>query len=161
MAHLWLHADISGQPTANGWNIMPLDDGVVLLRSAGLLRSAREEQEAWILVGPASVRVNGVPLDTGIHVLRDQDELRVGASRAFFSTETLPTIVPFPSERPKVCPRCKLDILPGTPAVGCPQCRIWHHQSEEYPCWTYNTTCTNCDQPTALEADFRWSPELL
>jgi len=155
MAHLWLQADASDE-----WNIVPLADGAVSVNSAGLLRSATEE-EAWILVGPASVRVNGHPLDTGIRVLRDRDEVRVGASRAFFSTETLPTIVPFPGERPALCPRCKLDILAGSPAVRCPRCRIWHHESEEYPCWLYNASCANCDQPTALDADFRWSPWML
>ena len=156
MAHVWLHAAVS-----DDWNILPLDDGAVAVRSADLLRSASGEQEAWVVLGPASVSINAHPLDTGIRVLRDRDELRVGASRAFFSTETLPTMVSFPGERPVLCARCKLEILAGSPAVRCPQCRIWHHQSDESPCWTYHTTCTNCDQPTALDANYRWSPEAL
>ena len=157
MAHLWLCESSGG----DAWEMMPLDDDAVAVLSAVQLRRAAGEPDTWTLIGPPRVRVNGHPLDAGIRVLRDRDELRVGGRRAFFSTETLAMVVPFPGERPTLCPRCKLEILPGSPAVRCPQCGIWHHQSEEFPCWLYSSTCTNCDQLTALDAHFRWSPETL
>jgi hypothetical protein len=129
---------------------------------AHLWRSMTPDGEAWIILGSAAVRVNGEPLDVGIRVLRDRDELRAGDRRAFFSTESLAKIVPFPGgERPTFCPRSRLEITPGSPAVACPQCKVWHHQSEELPCWTYSERCATCDQSTALDAGFRWTPECL
>jgi len=141
---------------------VPLDGEARALGSAEIRRHPTAEGAVWILIGPPTVRVNGSALDAGIRVLRDRDELRTGGSRTFFSTESLPVIVPFPdSERPTFCPRCKLVIAAGTPAVCCPQFNVWHHQSDEFPCWTYAERCALCDQPTALDGDFRWTPEEL
>jgi hypothetical protein len=186
MAHLWVHAaceNAAGQPALDDWSVMPLDVDAFAIsgapavrapaispdhgsvpafpgRSARLLRGTTPDGDAWIVVGSPAVRVNGDPLDAGIRVLRDRDELRAGGSRTFFSAELLPAVVAFPGgERATFCPRCMLEIAPGSPAVRCPQCRIWHHQSDELPCWTYADRCTMCDQPTPLDAGFRWTPE--
>ncbi len=163
MAHLWIREASEGavgQPAPDEWSLMPLDADAVAIHSAALLRRPTSEPEIWILVGPPVVRVNGNPLDAGIRVLRDRDELRTGGTRTFFSTESLPVMVPFTGgERSTFCPRCKLEVAAGSPAVACPQCRVWHHQSDELPCWTYAERCTMCDQPTALGAGFRWTPE--
>lgn len=165
MAHLWLHeasGDGAGKSTPGGWSPVVLEGDSRVVPSAQLLRRTSAERGSWVLVGPPAVRVNGNPLDVGIRVLRDRDELLAGGVRTFFSTEALAAVVPFPqSEMPTFCARCKLAIASGAPAVRCPQCGVWHHQSEELPCWTYAPRCALCDQPTALDAGFRWVPEEL
>jgi hypothetical protein len=83
--------------------------------------------------------------------------------RCFFSTEELAQIVSFPGlAQTAFCPRCKQKVEPGDPAVVCPHCHAWHHQSEKYPCWTYGATCALCQvQSTALDAGYAWTPEKL
>jgi hypothetical protein len=155
MAHLWMR-DAS---TQDGWSPSALAGDARVLSAAALVRHA-VEPEGWVLIGPRAVRVNGASLDAGIRVLRDRDEIVAGAGRIFFSSESLAAIVAFPAGAPPTfCARCKLAIAPGSPAVRCPQCVLWHHQSDELPCWTYAERCTMCDQPTALDAGFRWTPE--
>jgi hypothetical protein len=128
--------------------------------SPTLLRSQSDGRESWVLTGAA--RVNGMPLLTGIRVLRDRDELEIGGLCAFFSTETLALVEPLPhGDTPVFCPRCKQEIAKQSAAVQCPQCRVWHHQSDDLPCWTYSERCALCDQPTDLSADYRWTPEEL
>ena len=99
----------------------------------------------------------------GLHVLAHRDEIRApGARSVYFSTEVLPEVTPLPtSEREIACPRCRRPILAGTPAVRCPAptCRIWHHASEKYPCWSYAESCALCPYPTDSEAGFQWTPE--
>jgi hypothetical protein len=175
MAHLWVRNENAE------WAVVPLDadafdlsvsppratplehvskggdSRVFLLR----LREARE----WILLSSSQdrVRVNGLKVASGIRVLSDRDEIRVeGVDTFFFSTERLAVIEPFPgAERAVFCPRCKQGFQEGALAVQCPQCKVWHHQSEELPCWTYSPTCALDDQPTDLDADYRWTPREL
>lgn len=120
---------------------------------------------SWTLLAgrEASVQVNGQPLAFGIRALRDRDEISFASQRLFFSTEELARIAPFPGlAQPACCPRCKQKVEVGEPAVACPHCHAWHHQSEKFPCWTYDTTCALCQlQSTALEAGYSWTPELL
>ncbi len=117
----------------------------------------------WVLLARAGVRVdvNGLPLGTGLRLLRHQDEVRVDdAGTFFFSAETLPEIVPYPDDgQSRHCPRCKDVLKPGTPAVRCPCCALWYHQTDDMPCWTYGSRCGACDHPTAMDVGFRWSPE--
>lgn len=168
MAHLWI-SDEKG-----GWSAVPLDGGAVALtahppRRCGEpapveLRHAVIDGEAvWaVLAAPgAPVRVNGLAVTGGIRVLTDRDEIAVGgAGTVFFSAESLARVEPFPgAERTLFCPRCKLPVEPGAPAVRCPACSVWHHQSEELPCWTYAAACALCPQPTDLAGGFRWTPE--
>jgi len=152
-----VHAVRNGRPHAVSAG-MPECDGVPV---AQLLRRPTPAGDAWVLVGMPAVRVNGSPLAAGIRVLRDRDELVVGGSRVFFSTESLAAIEPFAGDEAVSCPRCGLGIPPRSPAVLCPHCRVYHHQSDELPCWTYTEHCATCDQSTALEAGFRWTPEAL
>ena len=166
MAHVWFRNPAGADPGQSApaeWSLMPLDaDALTIHPSARLLRRTTAQREVWLLVGAPAVRVNGIPLDAGIRVLRDRDELRTGDDRRFFSVESLAVIAPFPGgERATFCPRCKLEIAPDSPAVRCPQCGVWHHQSDELPCWTYAAHCMLCDHPTALDAGFRWTPEEL
>jgi hypothetical protein len=159
IAHLWI-PNSSRDATSGAWVPLPLDGDALALHAETTLH--RSGAGTWVVVGSPAVRVNGAPLDAGIRVLRDRDELRIGGRRTFFSTETLAAVVPFPDgERPVPCARCTLAVASGSPAVRCPQCRLWHHQSEARPCWAYAERCTACDQPTALDAGFRWTPEPL
>jgi hypothetical protein len=120
---------------------------------------------SWTLLGgrEASLRVNGQPLVLGIRALRDRDEISLAGHRCFFSTEELARVVPFPGlAQPAYCPRCKQKVEPGDPAVACPHCRAWHHQSEKFPCWTYGPTCALCQlHSTALDAGYAWTPAML
>jgi hypothetical protein len=117
--------------------------------------------DAWVLFGDVAARLNGAALAAGIRVLRDRDEIVVDGWRAFFSTESPPVVAPFGGAAPVACPRCRLDVTPGTPSVACPRCRIVHHESpaDELPCWSYAPLCAMCDCETALDAGPRWTPE--
>ncbi len=170
MAHLWARTEsgdweavkvegdvfalVSGpQPVAQ-----PDTDGAALCR-----RSTPGGRETWVLLSRPSVdlRLNGVPLQTGIRVLEDRDAIQLSdGSPTYFSSERLAEVELFPgSPEPVYCPRCKTEIEAGTPAVRCPGCDSWHHQSETFGCWLYAERCALCDRPTALDAGFRWSPE--
>jgi hypothetical protein len=120
-------------------------------------------EETWLVIHAPGValRINGTALTTGIRVLSHRDELRLTgvAGRVFFSLEGLARVAPFDGVDGSRCPRCQQPIERGTPAVRCPQCGVWHHESEEFGCWTYSPSCSLCDQPTELGAGFRWTPE--
>jgi hypothetical protein len=178
MSHFWL-ANASG-----GWGIHSLAGESCLAASAGPNASfsppaagpgldeirivppdAAGGSAAWALLAglEVSVRVNGLPLVLGIHALRDRDEISLAGQRYFFSTEELALVTPFPGlAQPACCPRCKQKVEVGEPAVACPHCRAWHHQSDEFPCWTYEPTCALCQlQSTALDAGYSWTPDTL
>ena len=175
MAHLWIHS------ASEDWAVLPLvadqftlsadADAPVRSRSADepaagcvVLRRAfaREAVENWLLLAPPRMAwINGQELVVGLRVLRDRDEIHLrGATPMYFSTEVLAQVAAFPGlTRPAHCPRCRQVIEAGTPAVQCPGCRMWHHQSAGCECWTYGPTCAVCDQATALDTGYRWQPE--
>jgi Zn finger protein HypA/HybF involved in hydrogenase expression len=178
MPHFWIIDD------SNGWAVQPLagesclavaaGHGLRLTPPSGMLGLADVRVQPpdpaggaplWTLLGgqEAALRVNGQPLALGIRALRDRDEISVAGQRCFFSTEELALVVPFPGMAQTVfCPRCKQKMEVGDPAVSCPHCRAWHHQSEKFPCWTYEPTCALCHvQSTALDAGYAWTPEML
>ena len=133
--------------------------GVAIRRSGG------RAGEAWMLLSrpDAQVAINGRPARLGVAILADRDEIRTPMlGRMFFSTEVSAHVEPFPASGARVfCARCKQDIKADAPAVRCPGCLLWHHESEDLPCWTYDRTCAVCPQETALDAGFRWTPEEL
>ncbi len=165
MAVFWVQ-DEQGQ-----WEPVASNDDTVDLRGvlgpavapeigAAAVVMKRGEERILISNGREGVWVNGEPLVLGIRALRDRDAIRIGARRtAFFSTEALPRITPFPQPHPAPCARCMTDVVPDSPAVKCPKCGAWHHQSDEFPCWTYTEKCARCDQPTALDGQYHWNPE--
>jgi len=179
MAVLWVRQEDAEVP----WGVVALDahEGLVLTgdptqpvrrpRNAepgegqvGLLRHGAAGREEWVLVAGAGrrARVNGVPVCLGMRVLAHKDEIALEGQRAFFSTERVAKVEPFPgAERKVFCPRCKLEIKTGTPAVQCPnpECRLWHHETAELNCWTYTPQCSSCPQETRLGGDYRWIPE--
>ena len=176
MAHLW-----QGEAQSDQWTAVPLEAEAYVLGNgygplicpvaedgeAVLLRKAEAARESWVLLTPseAEVVVNGMPLVSGIHVLLDHDEIRLGGpDRLFFSTERLSTIEAFPgAQQPMICPRCKQPIQVNDLAVRCPNpsCGVWHHQTSDFNCWSYSQRCALCDQTTDLGGGYRWSPELL
>ena len=184
MAILWLKLEQGSKPA---WAIVPLEGGDLFDLSpdsqgspvkrnrkraprpkGALLRrtEAGKSKEMWVLLNPENVPVlvNGEPVLTGIRVLRNKDEIRIGGTgrRFYYSTERLARVERFAGGEPAVfCPRCKREIATGFEAVRCPQCQIWHHQSAELNCWTYSSSCSLCDQPTGLDAGYRWTPEAL
>jgi hypothetical protein len=116
--------------------------------------------DAWVLLARpgAAVRINGRRV--GVRVLRERDEIVVGAARAFFSTERLAQVEAFPGGSAAIfCPRCKQEIAHGSLAVRCPGCGSWYHQREELGCWLYSQRCQHCAQATPLDGGFRWEPE--
>jgi hypothetical protein len=159
MAHLWKpEADQSWVATVLLDDQRLVDDG----SDAVLMRRLADTPNGWAILtrDPASVRVNGAPLSLGIAMLADRDEIRTADRTLWFSTETRPAVEPFPESTPRgSCPRCKTAIEPASRAVRCPSCGLWHHASDELPCWSYGATCAICTQPTALDAPCRWSPE--
>jgi len=175
MAHLWFSDKVGFwgfRPMVEGsCSVSFFPDGPVFNRPARatlqsdvvLIQPGAAGADAWVLLaGRASdVRINGADLVLGIRALRDKDEVSVDGHRLFFSTEQLACVTPFPgAEQPAFCPRCKQRLERADLAVKCPRCQAWHHQSEKFPCWTYDSTCALCQhQLTALDAGYSWTPE--
>ncbi len=116
----------------------------------------------WVLIRGRGreVRVNGMVERLGVRALRHQDQIEVGDQRMYFSTESLASVGPFPGAgRPVFCPRCKQEIEAGVPAVQCPSCGLWHHETPELNCWTYAPHCSTCSQGTEVGGEYRWVPE--
>lgn len=178
MAHLWV------QTNTQQWSILPLDgstawtftedhDHLILrghpasdCQTGAVLMSSQDtgKDQRWVLLVAAAsgMRVNGEPVVLGIRTLGDKDEIRMpGGVQTFFSIETLARVERFPGlgEQRCFCPRCKQAIVHGSLAIRCPQCRVWHHHSEDLPCWSYGEHCAVCDQLSTLNADYRWTPE--
>jgi len=154
MAYLW-------QREAAGWAARALSrdslqyaPGIVLVREAA--------SGAWVLCcAPGlGVRVNGHPVRIGLRVLADRDEIRVpGEASTYFAAETLPRVEQYTSADAVRCARCREPLARGEPAVRCPGCGTWHHETGDLPCWTYAETCAACPGPTAFQRVLRWAPE--
>lgn len=174
MAHLWVKND------SEEWAVLPLEADAFSLATipprvaagatdgggaAGvvLMRARREGEAFWVLLSAdgRDVRVNGEALTLGVCAVADRDEINVcGVGTLYFSAESLARVEEFPgASQALYCPRCKLAVERETRAVKCPQCGVWYHQSEEFPCWAYAETCALCPQPTGLDTGFRWTPE--
>ena len=174
MAHVWVRS-------AAGWEAWQLAGAVrgltaeIVLRPEQnaaaqnalprLVHSDVDGKSVWAVIAAvkAGVRVNGRALPAGIAALADRDEIRTSdGQQFFFTTETLATPVAFPgSQRPMICPRCRLKIDAGTIAVRCPGpgCGLWYHHTEGSPCWLYAEKCVFCEQSTAMDVGFSWTPE--
>ena len=184
MAHLWLADDSDGwailpllldayllhahPPTPAGASISAdleaLGKGTgSAQRSPAVIVHSGAHHSSWILLtaDARTVRVNGLPVSAGIRALGDRDEIAIpGRPAMFLSTETLAQVTPFENApQPLFCPRCKQRLETGMPAVRCPRCAVWHHQTDDLQCWTYAESCASCDCRTALDAGFTWVPE--
>lgn len=163
MPFVWKESEV-------GWRAEALAGGALAVAAADpgggavlLLRSRSPAGEEWFVlaVSDGGVELNGAPLHTGIRALRDRDLLVVeGVGDVFFTGERLAQVVEFPgSETPVYCPRDQRALLAGESAVQCPApaCAAVHHTE----CWLYARHCALCDQPTALDNGFRWTPDEL
>ena len=171
MSHLWVRdsrGDYATVPLSDDPLDMSQSPPAPLLRptdtpDAVLVPTAREPGVLkWVLLWRPGqeVAINGLPLDTGVRLLHDRDEICVGRSApVFFSAEALAHVEPFAgSDREMFCPRDKIEVEKGAPSVRCPRCGVVYHQSEERPCWTYHTECAICGRSTELEAGYEWAP---
>jgi len=168
MAHLWVQ-----ESNPSKWRAVPLQSPKYALSedrvkpadpvavAGGDDAELHDIAGLWVLTAAAAARVNGTPVFGGLRALRDRDEIRFGARHLFFSTEELPRVVPFAgAAEPVPCGRCRQPLAPGVASVRC-RCGVWHHQTDDLPCWTYASHCALCDQTTALDGSYRWSPALL
>ncbi|HUW58242.1 MAG TPA: hypothetical protein VMZ92_16515 [Planctomycetota bacterium] len=183
MAHLWVEQG-TGEKTSE-WGVVSLDGPVFYLtgdaeRPVAAPRDGEKPRnsgaymmrhnggpagtETWILYAAPEppVYVNGKRLDLGIHVLAERDEIRLASHRMLFSSQRAARVEPFPGigrPGPCPCPRCRQPIEIGDPAVRCPNCGTWYHQSDDLPCYTYAPRCAVCKAPTELSGEFQWTPE--
>lgn len=163
------------------WAAVPLSDRPLVLQSvlssisiannndlvenapAQVIRTESGFSRRHVLVwGDAdAVRINGLPLPTGIHVLADRDELRIrGRGPLYFSKETFPVIETFEGKPPRVeCGRCSKPVEVGSSVVYCPVCRVVYHETADFNCWTCVPACRHCGHPTAIGAGFQWTPQ--
>lgn len=181
MAHLWIPDDVAT------WAILVLDvcaydldrtpparipaaqvapDGVPLerQRQVWLVPAGEPPSTRWaLLAGPhRRAWVNGSRLDLGLRLLDDRDHIRLDNGKIYlFSAEAPAHRERYTGEgRVVQCPRCKEEISPGTMAVRCPICSVWHHETDNRPCWTDYPTCSRCDHESRLdEVQCRWVPE--
>lgn len=165
MPRIWMRND------HEGWRAVHLDGrGIILLTdndppdsAASVLPAAGDGRTLWCLVAAAGreARVNGWAIPGGVRILSDRDEIRLSRHARYYYSDADPAIVePFPASVGAVpCGLCTAPIDPGTDAVRCPRCSVWHHANDERNCWTYNSVCSQCDQPTALTGDSVWSPD--
>lgn len=119
----------------------------------------------WVLLcgNNGRVQVNGLPPPAGVRTLRHKDRIHVqGVGTVFLSTETLPQVEPFPTDKTGgQCPRCCKPIAEKDRAVCCPGCGIWYHQHGRSPCWDLGPSCLLCPQDTDLASGFRFVPDAL
>ncbi len=164
-AGCWVATPVGDTPAVinNSVEFVKSDDIAARAVEHAYVRRLANPVETWALLCPphSDVRVNGEFVPLGLTILSDRDELRMPAqSVRFFSTETLARVEAFPEDARGFCPRCKLALTPGSAAVRCPgSCGLWHHMSDEMPCWTYAPTCAGCEHNTAMDAGFKWTPE--
>jgi len=164
--HVWTSE--KGQWVARALN----DEGFALSGASAaspsgavLRRSGRDDTDAaWYLLAPptVSVFVNGEAVPLGIRVLRDRDEIRVaGGQPVFFSTEKLIGVEPYAGVAGATCLRCAKTIERNSPAVRCPGCGRWYHQSAERGCFTYGDApiCVECGADAVVSDQFQWMPE--
>lgn len=164
MATLWIeHADDhTWEPVRLAAEAHSLASGDAIAAEAAAADEATLHALAgvWVVLGPESVRINGLPLFGGVRVLRHADELRAGARHAFFADDDPPQVAPFAGADPAPrCPRCTRPVDAGTPAVRS-RCGLVMHQSDAWPCFSH-APCPQCPESTDLSATAVWSPEVL
>ncbi len=160
------------RPVAGGWQPMTIPEGGAGLEVDGVrlvgFGTGAERGAALLMPPGATARVNGRPVLGGLCLLEHRDEVILGRSRFFFSSESAPVVAVFRREdgaRSPTCPLCRGPVRDGDRAVRCPGCGRWFHQADAAegrpakPCWTYAPTCRFCNHPTALAGAAGWRPE--
>ena len=127
-----------------------------------LVRIAPDER--WILLATGRQRLlhNGQNLFAGLRVLAHMDSVALaGEESVYFSTEETARVERYTGSARTSCPRCRSEVSPGQPAVKCPRCGVFHHETAERNCWSYAPTCAVCPQPTPLGLGLQWTPGAL
>jgi hypothetical protein len=109
-----------------------------------------------LLICTRSIEVNG---ETALPVryLSHQDEINLGDEVVHFSVESPIEVVSFAVQEKEIaCGRCKGTLQQADPVVQCPQCEVWHHQSQALDCWEHDECCSSCKQTTS---GISWQPE--
>ncbi len=152
---------LNEQAAGNNWTRTRVRGKPLLLAGGAAIV---EHSGKWILIDPALMAIlNGIPLGTGIHVLKHGDEFALGDSRYLFDGMDPSAIVPFPgaAEQPR-CPRCRTELAVGAPSVRC-GCGLWYHMDPEsgLTCFAYDeqTRCVSCRRPTRLDTAVPLEPE--
>lgn len=129
-----------------------------------LVRAPRADGEDWVIVAPArsELTVNGCAVVLLVAALADRDEIGLGGGCVgFLSLERIARVEPLgPVEGQAFCPRCRQEIAVGSPVVRCTGCGVAYHQSDDFPCFTYGSSCIVCGSATLLDGELRWTPEL-
>ena len=140
------------------WQSISLEAGQPVRLGAALFVAQAKGRHCLLVADGGTVTVDGLP-SLPLRVLADKDEVRVGHELCYFSAQSAAGVVPFTGESGDIlCSRCKGKMSVGDLAVQCPRCGAWHHQTEALPCWTYDSRCSGCDQPTH---GVSWQPEPL
>jgi hypothetical protein len=135
------------------WRAVPMAAGEAVGLGPRVLALPLTSGGCGLLV-EGRVTVNGVPA-LPLRVLQDRDEIRVDDESMYFSIDGPADLVPFSGASSVRCGRCQGPMHASQPAVQCPRCQAWHHQTPHLPCWTYGPQCSGCDRPTAGAA---WRP---
>jgi hypothetical protein len=163
MSNLWRQA-------GPAWEAIPFEaelaEGTVRLVRFG---SGSDTGVALLMKHQAEVRINGLPILGGLHILQHRDELLIDGKRFYFSAESTPILARFQlneGARQPTCPVCRGPLQDEEQAIQCPGCGRWFHQITEAQdgrrprtCWTYAATCRFCQHPTALDGATSWRPE--
>jgi hypothetical protein len=175
IAHLWLQTGSEWEQRALAGRVFSFADlsdppaGAALRKRSGagtdvrIIRADTDASPVWALIASpgAGIQINGRAPIAGLCVLNDRDFIRTAeGARCYFSSGSVAAAEPFPdAERSVYCGRCRQPMGAGSPAVCCPGCGIWYHQTDDLPCWTYSDQCSYCGTKTALDAAFSWTPE--
>lgn len=109
-----------------------------------------------LVARPQTIRINGHPF-LGIGELRHQDEILFSNRLLFFSDQgPVRVALELPEGISGTCPVCGDSLI--APAVRCPQCGTWHHESAALPCWSSLEKCSSCEQPTRMTDEQLWTP---
>lgn len=146
----------------HSWESVPLESLNLGCPDVRLVRfgSGAEAGVALLAKPTARIRVNGLTIAGGLHVLNHRDELLVGRDRYCYSADATPVVTVFQlreGQRRPTCPVCRGQLKDGDQAVSCPRCERWFHQLDRKTCWTYKPTCL-CQHPTALNGATAWHP---
>ena len=179
MAHLWAQ-DPNGR-----WTVKPLEGWTHALvyditdrrlgepdtrheREVYMVKARSAGGSVWILKAGVrtDARVNAVSVAGWLWVLGDRDEIQCKGQRVLFAARSPPRVTTYLAADPLVaaahqpaCPRCHQAIELGSPAVQCPGCERWFHQSGARDCWSGSPSCASCPQPTDLNAPYGWTPQ--
>jgi len=113
----------------------------------------------YVLIAKNSTRVNGSSVAGSIRVLRDRDEIVANRIRMYYSHQSFAKREQYSGEC-RECSICGCTITPGETVVQCPMCLVCYHESEDFPCWSSDSTCPTygCDFETKLDQQVLWLP---